>query len=149
MALPRKQQKEKLNFLLIVICFSELHSRQKFPIGHHLALNTLPQRKAEMLLDPENNKIPPVLIYPFFPWVMSCLLQPPPKIELKLFITCSPAGPQPACTLSSFSGSLSPQLTPGLIQWPTTSGSQCVPSAEIHCGFPPTPECQLPLPLNL
>ena len=93
MALPRKQQKEKLNFLLIVICFSELHSRQKFPIGHHLALNTLPQKNAEMLLDPENNKIPPVLIYPFFPWVRSCLLQPPPKIELKMFITCSPQVP--------------------------------------------------------
>ena len=89
------------------------------------------KKKAEMLLDTENNTRP-VPTYPFFPWVMSCLLQPPPKIELKMFITCSPAGPQPACTLSSSSGSLSPQLTPGLIQWPVTSGSQCVPSAGIH-----------------
>lgn len=63
MALPRKQQKENWNFLLIVIFFQNSIPGRNSQLGIIWALNTLPQRKAEML-DTENNK---TLLSPFTP----------------------------------------------------------------------------------
>lgn len=148
MTLQKKQQSGKLNFLLIMQFkkkknpfHAEIPHRALFGKEHYGAENSM----QTYFLRQRANRIPPIPMHPLLLWVMSCLLQPPPKNGLKTFPDF-PAGPQPKCMLSGFSSSSSQHITPGLIWCPVASGSS-ISQSPLRISL--LPECQLPFLLIL